>query len=71
MNRRKALLRMGRIMMAGIFLPLISWFFFTDTMWIFLAIFLYGVWIWIFGGYINRMLNRIDRDYPKEEENSN
>ena len=62
---------MGWIMIAGIYLPLISWLFVTDTIQVFLAILGYLVWMWIFGRYIKRMLETINRDYPKEEENSN
>ena len=74
MNRRKALLRMGNIMAIGAFAPLIPMivfsFIFPDSYWIFLVLLIYGIWIWIFGGYINRMFTRINRDYPKEDDNS-
>ena len=70
MNRRKALLRMGWIMAAGIYVPLISWFVFANTKWIFYLLFGYMVWIIVFGKYIKRMVDRINRDYPKED-NSN
>jgi len=60
---------MGNIIAAGTFIPLIAFFIFADTVWIFLVFLIYGIWIWIFGGYINRMHDRINRDYPKENSN--
>ncbi len=66
---------MGWIMIAGIYMPLIIWVLvaniFPDIVWVFSLLFAYLVWIWFFGGYIKRMHERINRDYPKEEENSN
>lgn len=61
---------MGNIMAAGIFIPLIACFLFADdSFWNFLVLLIYAIWIWIFGGYINRMLDQINRDYPKENSN--
>ena len=60
---------MGLTMAAGQFLPLISWYIFANTVWILLMILAYCVWIFIFGRYIKRMLDRINRDYPKENSN--
>ncbi len=74
MNRRKAIIRMGWIMIAGIYLPLIIWVivanFFPDIVWVLSQLLAYLVWIWLFGGYIKCMHERINRDYPKEDENS-
>ena len=66
---------MGWIMMAGIYLPLISWLvvanIFPDIVLVSVLFLVYMVSMWLFGGYIKRMHERINRDYPKEEENSN
>ncbi len=66
---------MGWLMMAGGYLPLVSWVvvanIFPDIVLVTVLFLVYLVWIWLFGGYIKRMHQRINRDYPKEEENSN
>jgi len=68
MNRQKALLRFGLIVAAGIYLPLITWFVFANTIWIFYCILGYMVWIFVFGKYyVKRRLEKINRDYPKDE----
>lgn len=46
-------------------------FIFPDSYWIFLVLLVYAIWIWIFGGYINRMHDKINKDYPKEDEKPN
>jgi len=75
MNRQKALTRRGRLFIAGIFLPLIIWAMFSrvfpNVFWSFSLLVVYWIWLLILGRYIKRMLERINRDYPKEEENSN
>jgi Flp pilus assembly protein TadB len=75
MNRRRAIIRMGWIMIAGSYMPLISWVVvanvFPDIVLVSVLLLGYLVWMWLFGGYIKRMNERINRDYPKEEENSN